>query len=150
LRFEPDGFRVPEGRIMGRHSAGKSFLKAFVAAAGDARLTGVTALPKTAQAFIDDVHAINAHADVQCLRLDDQRGIAQCGAMHLADPSLAIHAHLRHSIGPSAYSLTGITHTISSMGAMGLIADMLVAPVTPWDSLICTSSAVADSVRKLS
>jgi len=39
LRFEPDGFRVPEGRIMGRHSAGKSFLQAFVAAAGDAPLS---------------------------------------------------------------------------------------------------------------
>lgn len=149
LRFEPDGFRVPVGRIMGRHSAGKSFMQAFVTAAGDAPVTGVGGQSKTAQAFLEDVRTINPQAHARFLRLDDQRAIAQCGAMHLADPSLNIHAYLRQSIGPSAYSLTGITHTISSMGAMGLIADLLVAPVMPWDGLICTSAAVEASVRRL-
>ena len=150
LRYETDGFRVPEGRIMGRHSAGHSFLKAFIQAAqGQKTLTGVGSLAKTGEAFAQDVAAIDPHLRAQFIRLDDQRAIAQQGALHLADPSLSIHANLRQSIGPSAYSLTGVTHTISSMGAMGLIADLLTAPVMPWDGLICTSEAVTHSVHTL-
>ena len=150
LRYETDGFRVPEGRIMGRHSAGHSFLKAFVEAAhGAPAVTGVGALAKTGEAFAQDIRAINPGLKTQFIRLNDQQAIAQMGAMHLADPSLSIHAQLRQSVGPAAYSLTGVTHTISSMGAMGLIADLLTAPVMPWDGLICTSDAVRQSVEIL-
>ncbi|MEN9708008.1 MAG: hypothetical protein RIQ68_416 [Pseudomonadota bacterium] len=150
LRYETDGFRVPEGRIMGRHSAGHSFLKAFVQAArGAPEIAGVGSLAKTADAFAQDVQAIDPALKTEFIRLDDQQAIAQKGAMHLADPSLSIHATLRQSFGPAAYSLTGVTHTISSMGAMGLIADLLTAPVMPWDGLICTSEAVKQSVQTL-
>ncbi len=150
LRYETDGFRVPEGRIMGRHSAGHSFLKAFVQASKDApSITGVGALARTGEAFAQDIRALDPALQAQFIRLDDQRAIAQKGAMHLADPSLSIHAQLRQSVGPAAYSLTGVTHTISSMGAMGLIADLLTAPVMPWDGLICTSDVVKSSVETL-
>lgn len=150
LRYETDGFRVPEGRIMGRHSAGHSFLKAFVQAAhGTTSVTGVGAQAKTAEAFAQDIRALDPNLNAQFIQLNDQRAIAQKGTMHLADPSLSIHANLRQSVGPAAYSLTGVTHTISSMGAMGLIADLLTAPVMPWDGLICTSDAVKRSVQAL-
>ena len=150
LRYETDGFRVPEGRIMGRHSAGHSFLKAFVQAAqGALSVTGVGAQAKTAEAFTQDIRALDLNLKAEFIQLDDQCAIAQKGAMHLADPSLSIHANLRQAVGPAAYSLTGVTHTISSMGAMGLIADLLTAPVMPWDGLICTSDAVKNSVQTL-
>ena len=150
LRYETDGFRVPEGRIMGRHSAGHSFLKAFVqASCGELSVTGVGSLAKTGEAFAQDIRAFDPNLHAQFIQLNDQRAIAQKGQMHLADPSLSIHAHLRQSVGPAAYSLTGVTHTISSMGAMGLIADLFTAPVMPWDGLICTSDPVKQSVETL-
>ncbi len=150
LRYEPDGYRVPSERIMGRHSAGQSFLRAFVQAAPmQSALTGVVGLAKTMDAFSQDIRAIHPSLPTRVLKLDQQSEIARVGAMHLADPSLSIHAYLRQSVGPAAYSLTGVTHTISSTGAMGLIADLLSAPVMPWDGLICTSKAVQASVKQL-
>ncbi|MFZ2854850.1 MAG: glycosyltransferase family 4 protein [Rhodocyclaceae bacterium] len=42
-----------------------------------------------------------------------------------------------------------ITHTTSSAGAMGALADLLTTPVQPWDAVICTSSAVKNNVERL-
>ncbi len=151
LRFEPDGFSIPESRIMGRHSAGVSFLRAFVRAAGSREIVGVGARASAGSVFRDNVRALSSQAEARWSLLADQQALAKIGALHVPDPQLARHAMLRQSVGPHAYSLTGVTHTISSpgAGAMGLIADMAVAPVMPWDALICTSEAVKASVTTL-
>src|SRR5215472_9284247 len=44
------------------------------------------------------------------------------------------------------YSAVGITHTIVSGAVMEVIANWLIAPVQPWDAVICTSKAVRDAV----
>ena len=49
----------------------------------------------------------------------------------------------------AAYSLVGVTHTTASQRAMDGIAGLLSGPVMPWDALICTSSAVATTVKML-
>ncbi|NDD14455.1 MAG: glycosyl transferase, partial [Betaproteobacteria bacterium] len=64
-------------------------------------------------------------------------------------PGIGEHALARAAYGHGSWSLCGITHTTSSAGAMDAIADVLVAPVQPWDALICTSSAVKDNVTRL-
>jgi glycosyltransferase involved in cell wall biosynthesis len=151
LRYEPDGFSISQSRIMGRHSAGLSFLRAFVRAAGSRGIVGVGASASSGSNFRDAVRALSPQARARWASLGDQQALAKIGAMHLPDPQLARHAMLRQSVGPHAYSLTGLTHTISSSGAgaMGLIAEMAVAPVMPWDALICTSEAVKASVTTL-
>ena len=58
-------------------------------------------------------------------------------------------AHIRVRAGSRAYSITGITHTISSTSVMKMIADMAIAPIMPWDGLICTSRAVQSAVSKI-
>ena len=67
----------------------------------------------------------------------------------MPDPSLAERAKLRLRVGPGAYSLVGVTHTTASQRAMDSIADLLSGPVMTWDALICTSSAVAATVKML-
>jgi glycosyltransferase involved in cell wall biosynthesis len=128
-----------------------NFLRAFVAASGAREVVGVGPSPKSGAAFLDDIRALSPQARARWLALDEQQALATIGTLHLPDPQLARHAQLRHSIGPHAYSLTGLTHTISSPGegAMGLIAEMALAPVMPWDALVCTSEAVKASVVTL-
>lgn len=58
-------------------------------------------------------------------------------------------AQVGGAAGHGAWSLCGITHTTSSAGAMDAIANLLTAPVQPWDAVICTSSAVKDNVTRL-
>jgi len=49
----------------------------------------------------------------------------------------------------TAWSLCGITHTTSSAGAMDALANLITAPVQPWDAVICTSTAVKINVERL-
>jgi glycosyltransferase involved in cell wall biosynthesis len=58
-------------------------------------------------------------------------------------------AHDRNRDGPGAYSLFGVTHTLSSLGAMDSIGDLAGAPFQPWDALVCTSTAAVTLVRTL-
>ena len=50
---------------------------------------------------------------------------------------------------PRAYSLSGITHTLSSVGAQRALASYLTAPYEEWDAVICTSHAVRRVVDRI-
>lgn len=71
------------------------------------------------------------------------------GVLYHPGPVPAALAHDRNREGPGAYSLFGVTHTLSSLGAMDSLGDMAGAPFQPWDALVCTSSAAVTLVRSL-
>ena len=71
------------------------------------------------------------------------------GAIYHPGPIPTAIAHDRNRQGPGAYSLFGVTHTLSSLGAMDSIGDLAGAPFQPWDALICTSTAAQTLVRSL-
>ena len=75
--------------------------------------------------------------------------LGQIGTLYLPGPGLAEAARLRLRAGPAAYSLCGVTHTTASHSSMNDVTALLTAPVMPWDALICTSSAVARTVKLL-
>ena len=75
--------------------------------------------------------------------------LSQAGVVYYPGPGIGEHAFHRAAFGHGAWSLCGITHTTSSAGAMDALADVLVAPVQPWDAVICTSTAVKDNVTRL-
>ena len=54
-----------------------------------------------------------------------------------------------HRHGHKAYSLVGMIHTLAPPKVRELIGDVLVAPVQPWDALICTSPAVRECLEGL-
>lgn len=150
LRFEPSAFSLSGPRIMGRQSAGEAFLRAAVHAAGGATLPGSGPMAEGAADFAQAVAAIDPRAQTQWIASHRFDLLAAAGALHQPDPSLAPAARYRLSGGAShAYSITGVTHTISSEGAMAFIADCVTSPVMPWDGLICTSQAVKAGVVRL-
>ena len=75
---------------------------------------------------------------------------AQAGTLLRGQPylsELAWERGRRH--GHQAYSLVGMIHTLAPPKVRELIGDVLVAPVQPWDALICTSPAVRDCLVNL-
>ena len=102
-----------------------------------------------ADEFAALVRACDAAAEARWLAADDLGGLGKVGTLYLPGPGLGDAARLRLRAGPAAYSLCGVTHTTASHSAMHDIAGLLSAPVMPWDALICTSSAVAGTVRLL-
>ena len=75
---------------------------------------------------------------------------AQAGTLLRGQPylsELAWERGCRH--GHKAYSLVGMIHTLAPPKVRELIGDVLVAPVQPWDALICTSPAVRECLERL-
>ena len=75
---------------------------------------------------------------------------AQAGTLLRGQPYLSELAWERgHRHGHQAYSLVGMIHTLAPPKVRELIGEVLVAPVQPWDALICTSPAVRQCLEGL-
>ena len=146
LRFEPEAFQFSPTRVMGRQSAGHGFLKALVQASAPMPLTGFGPHSASSGPWRQMVQSLDAQRQVRWLQSDQQKELAAIGLAHMPDPMLGDQARLRQTVGAAAYSITGITHTIASQSVMRALADYYVAPLMPWDGLICTSRAVKAAV----
>ncbi|WP_309642860.1 glycosyltransferase family 4 protein [Phenylobacterium sp.] len=81
--------------------------------------------------------------------LNTQRAV-QAGALLRGQPDLADLAWLRRqNVGDRAYSLVGLIHTIAPPASRMSLAMNQVAPIQPWDALICTSPSVQDALRDM-
>jgi glycosyltransferase involved in cell wall biosynthesis/Flp pilus assembly protein TadD len=149
LFHHPDAVDTSRSRLMGRHAAGEGFLKGFV------RHSGVDDFHCHAfeREHFDDfqrrIGAIDGN-DRSCHWVPmGEMATAEAGTLMLSDPSLAPFSWRRRSTGNRGYSLCGLTHTIASNKVMDMLGDMLVAPLQPWDALICTSQVVKDTVTEV-
>ncbi|MDB5493972.1 MAG: glycosyl transferase, group 1 family protein [Phenylobacterium sp.] len=75
---------------------------------------------------------------------------AQSGALLRGHPDLYELAWVRRrTVGDRAYSLLGLIHTIAPLAIRQLIAMNAVAPIQPWDAVICTSPSVRDAMVRM-
>ena len=80
----------------------------------------------------------------------DQRTVAQSGAVLHGFPKLRDLAWLRRrQVGDAAYSLIGMVHTLAPPMLREEIAAHALAPVQPWDALICTSPSVQSALVQM-
>ncbi|WP_372783528.1 glycosyltransferase family 4 protein [Phenylobacterium sp.] len=76
-----------------------------------------------------------------------QAAVAEAGALLRGQPDLNNLAWLRRRmVGDRAYSLLGLAHTLAPPAMRQYIAMASVAPVHPWDAVICTSPSVRDAL----
>lgn len=145
IYFHPEAYSVRSDRVMGRHSAGDSFLRALFHHGAAEELWAYVAQPahgaEWSRAAIDAGWKGRAGSFGQ-----DRLGtLSRLGALFVPGPGLAEHARKRSLWSHEAWSLVGVTHTLSSARAMDSITELVSAPIMPWDALICTSR-VAQSV----
>ncbi|WP_294395168.1 glycosyltransferase family 4 protein [uncultured Sphingomonas sp.] len=149
LQYARSSFDTRVGDMMGRIMAGETFLRAWVRHGGADPVTAWAEDPQDAAGFRQQVAEFGGTADVAIANHADLGPLRRAGALWLADPAVAAYAWRRRWDGQRAWSLIGITHTISSDRAMDRIAELATAPVQPWDALICTSRAVRGTVQTL-
>jgi glycosyltransferase involved in cell wall biosynthesis len=149
IRAEPDGYDLAKERLMGRQAAGHGFLRAAVQARGERPVHGLALRQVAIDGFTAIVRGIDPEARVEWIPTDQIANVRQVGVLYLADISVASIARLRLRAGVDAFSLCGVTHTTASAGAMDEIVGLLREPVMPWDALVCTSSAVVETVRRV-
>jgi glycosyltransferase involved in cell wall biosynthesis len=147
--------------LMGRQVAGKAFLEALLAHGRASQYVAVTFNAPSANSFakLCATHPApavrNRHyhvADIQHFHKNFfPRPLAP--VLHVPQPPDARFAWARSAAGglnpPArhAYAISGVTHTLSSTGAVDMLNQLLLSPFEPYDALICTSRAVVNMVR---
>lgn len=149
IRAEPDGYDMAKVQLMGRQAAGHGFLRAAVQARGENPVHAFTGTTSAADGFKAIVRKIDLAATVEWIHTEHLHRVADVGVLFLADATVATHAKMRQRVGLTAFSFCGVTHTTASHGAMDEIAGLLREPVAPWDALICTSTSVVETVRRI-
>lgn len=148
IYFAPDGYDTTGARLMGRHAAGESFLRGFLRHADVETFHFFNASP---QATVDlEALITRIEPPTRPLTWVDRRARQQLidpGCLYFPSPAIAAEAWHRRPFNSRRYSLTGITHTTATHRSMDAIADLLTAPIEPWDAVICTSQSVRASVQ---
>ena len=147
--FHPDGYTTKGRQVMGRHVAGESFLQAALRYGAKGDLWIQLEQASHGKEFSAIAQACGRHEPVHTVQRKTLDRMRQPGCVYLPGPGLGEWARHRSFHGDDAWSICGITHTTASTRAMDAIAELLVAPVQPWDALICTSRAVHNHVSRI-
>ena len=151
IYYHPEAYTTSGPKLMGRNAAGESFLRGFLTHSQASAFWAQVQKPEHGQHFAAQVKAQGRTESVHAVPPQQLAALAQAGLVYYPGPGIGQHAFHRSVASGShaAWSLCGITHTTSSAGAMDAIADLITAPVQPWDAVICTSTAVKDNVNRL-
>lgn len=150
IYLHTDGYRTDRPALMGRHSAGESFLRGFIRHADVDQFHFWKILDQKNEAMNDFVQSVEpTDKPITWIERHDRRRVGAAGLTHMPTPALGREAWLRRPFGRTLYSITGVTHTTATARTMDSLASLLSAPVEPWDGLICTSKAVRDSLEVL-
>jgi len=148
ILLHPDGYRTDRDQLMGRHSAGESFLRGYIRHL-DApymafwRQSSLT--QDQASALVRGIEPSTRPA--RWITPDARAALNDPGCIYYPSPSIGPEAWRRRTVGAATYSLCGVTHTTATHKAIDALADLLVSPVEPWDGVICTSAAVRANVE---
>ena len=143
--------------LMGRQVAGKAFLEAYLK---HGRLSEMAAIVKARDSSAALVQAWRDGArpaePARTLRLIGRGELYETlldgrvpAVLHFPQPPDPALAWLRQQARPHAFSLTGVTHTLCSAEAVTLLRALVTAPFEPYDTLVCTSRAVAAMVHEV-
>jgi glycosyltransferase involved in cell wall biosynthesis len=148
IYIHSDAYDTASQSLLGRRSAGESFLRGFLRHAEVERFHFYNALPRP-QA---DLEALIARIEapkrpVSWIAAQDRGALSSVGVLNMPVPEITTEAWHRRPHGSRSYAICGITHTTATATVMRIIPELLIAPLEDYDALICTSSAVREAVE---
>jgi glycosyltransferase involved in cell wall biosynthesis len=149
IYWHPDAYDTSGKALMGRHSAGEGFMRGYFRHGSAERWTLWNALnlpKKNVEPLLQRLEP--GDKPVDWIARQDFSALARVGVANIPVPGLGSFAWARRAAKtPRAYSLCGITHTTATTRVLDALSDLALAPVQPWDALICTSRAVIASLK---
>jgi len=143
--------------LMGRQVAGRSFLEALLRDGSFSELVALVRSRASAASLLKlwrDHSAVSSPS--RTLRLIERDQLygslfpePAATVIHAPQPPDPAFAWARQQAGPHAFALSGVTHTLCSPEALALLQSLVTAPFEPYDTLVCTSRAVADMIREV-
>lgn len=146
IYFTSEDYHLEQKELKGRQAAGNFFLRGLVehtsfpevSALGQASLEPAWKRALGPLANTRPVNWVSPH---------DIAALSRVGCVYFPAPNFEEFANMRLYYHPRAYSICGITHTTAS--CLELFASLPAMPLFSWDGIICTSSAVRDTLRKV-
>jgi len=146
--MHPDAFNTTGKALMGRHSAGESFLKGFVQHADIDRLILWNGSPAKSATMEESLRQlVTIDKPLTWVERGNRSALKAIGCAYLPVPNVGGEAWARRIVGENAYSIAGVTHTTCTHRILDTIGELMISPTQPWDALICTSRAVKTSLE---
>ena len=149
LYYTPEGYSTKGSTLMGINAASEGFLHALLRHGDLDRVTAVAESPVVLPALQAVAGRLGAAVKTRYVSTGALQSLEEDGVLYLPGPGLGGYARMRRRVGAQSFSLCGVTHTTASPAALDALADLLVAPVQPWDALVCPSSSVKAMVQRL-
>lgn len=147
--YHPEAYTTSGPKLMGRNAAGESFLRGYLTHSRTTTFWAQVQAPEHAKHFAQATQAAGRPEPVKAVDKNSLAALADAGVVYYPGPGIGEHAFHRAAYGHGRWSLCGITHTTSSATAMDVLANVITAPVQPWDAVICTSIAVKNNVERV-
>ncbi len=144
--YASDGYRPADKGINGRRVAGESFLKGFLRHADVAEFVILAKSTTEAEEVAGLARTLRPDIPFRPVGMVRPSRMAPLTSLYYPAANFAGEAWRRAEAGSAAWTISGITHTTSTMGIMQGFFDLRMAPVMDWDAVICTSNAVRAAV----
>jgi starch synthase len=136
-------------KIMGRQSAGKAFMRGVARTWPKAELHGFGQGTEAAKAMYGQLSGDGFDGQLKWIEVPNWAVLGDVGTLYYPSPAAKDFAFSRNAFNPGAFSVMGVTFTLSSNGAMDQVADLVLPPYKPWDAMICISQAALDFTTRL-
>lgn len=145
-----DSFDTESRQLFGRRVAGRQFAQALAAnLRADELLTAITLNEGDARTLQQAlVHHLAPGGRLRVQRGLSMQGAREAGSLHVPAPDLSRWCQLRPWNEPRAFSITGVIHTLCTSQVLNSLEDLALAPLYPWDALVCTSRAGRQVVER--
>lgn len=146
MYFHPDAVESEGKELVGRRSAGQTFLKGFTQHVAGDSLRVLTDGVKGRGAFEKAMRDMGDKRPIDpAFFVDD---FTRFGTIFFPVPGFLAAPWRRLRYGSTSCSLVGVTHTVSTRTVIEGLHKVTHEPVEPWDAIICTSRAVHSVVAR--
>ena len=149
IYYAREGYDISLPKLMGRNAAGASFIRGLLKYGQGESVSCLVESEEDSVFFENELLRYSAGKKCSIIKKSRLRDISTVGGLYYPGPNIGELAYQRASATSEndSWSISGITHTTSSARAMDAITDLITSPVQPWDSLICTSTAVKKNIE---
>ncbi|MBS1301863.1 glycosyltransferase family 4 protein [Loktanella sp. SALINAS62] len=146
--FHADAIESKGKELVGRRSAGQSFLRGFLQHVPGDTVHALVETPHAGKVFETVARDLGETRPVSSIALNSGADFSGPGTIFFPGPGYMQAAWQRQGLGMASCSLVGITHTVSTRRVMEGMHRLLSEPVQNWDAIICTSRAVHGVVQR--
>ena len=146
--FHSDAIEGAGKDLVGRRSAGQSFLRGYFDHMPGDTVHAVTQHRKAAEDFEKVARDMGETRPLHVSPLRGSGDFTAKGSIFFPGPGFLDAPWRRQRFGAARCSLVGITHTMSTRRVMEGLHRLMLEPVEDWDAIICTSRAVQDVVEQ--